>query len=226
MHTCVSIQRHQQISCAAAFQWRCKSDEVCVCSLSLWPCICCLIFYAFDTLVRSGFFFPRCYVMINLPLGTWRPLAPQRIWRTLCAIPACFSSLPHTKRAFVFLSHFGRWARLCPSFCLSDSWLLFGREITTNLADQTQTSCCYFKANFTHFRYFLPFCFQLCAVGVNLIILQNSSCMCIPVPIHVSVCVQRERKWKHWSIFKTSGSISTHLFRDPEKLSSLPHIVT
>lgn len=103
MHTCVSIQRRQQISYAVAFQWRCKSDAVCVCSLSLWPCIRCLIFCAFDTLVRSGFFFPRCYVMINLPLGTWRPLAPQRIWRTLCAIPACFSFSPTYKTGICIL---------------------------------------------------------------------------------------------------------------------------
>lgn len=79
-----------------------------MCPLFFQLCSHCLVFCAFDTLVRLEFFFffffflAPCYVMINLPLGTWRPLAPQRIWRTLCAIPACLDFLSHIQNGHLY----------------------------------------------------------------------------------------------------------------------------
>lgn len=106
-----------------------RNDAVCVCSHSLRPCIHCLIFCAFDTLVRSGFFFPRCYVMINLPLRHMTaPSASEDLKDFVCnpRLP-CFL-YPHTKRAFVFLSRFGPAERDCvpalasliPGYCLEE----------------------------------------------------------------------------------------------------------
>lgn len=48
-------------------------------------------------------FFPQSYVTINLPLGTWWPLAPLRIWGTLCAIPACLAFSPTYKTGICIL---------------------------------------------------------------------------------------------------------------------------
>lgn len=89
--------------------------------------------------IWSSFSFSlRCYVTINLPPGTWRPLAPQRIWRTFCEQS---HSLPHfslshmTKQAFVFLSHFGPPSKTV-SQLFASSRLLFARELTQNLPKQ------------------------------------------------------------------------------------------
>lgn len=168
-----------------------------MCSLSLRPCIHCLIFCAFDTLVRSGFFFPRCYVMINLPLGTWRPLAPQRIWRTLCAIPACLAFSPTYKTGICILIPLWPlsetvsqlFASLIPGYCLEEK----SHQISP-------TGSCYFELIFS---YFLPTAWGRGQCG-NHTELWPHVCSCTSV----CVCVQpgKERKgkkksteafWKH-----------------------------
>lgn len=168
-----------------------------MCSLSLRPSIHRLIFCAFDTLVRSGCFFSA--VLCHDQFTARHMTGPQRLggFEGLCvqSQPASLS-LPHTKRAFVFLSRFGRRARLCPSFRLSDSRLLFGREIAPNLAEQTPSGSFYFEANLAGFRsppatppppILLPTAWGWGQSG-NL----SKLCMCGPVCVDAHVCVCRE----------------------------------
>lgn len=93
----------------------------------------CLVFILFFFLllvpltrlyIWSSFSFsPRCYVTINLPPGTWRPVAPRRIWRTFCeqshSLPRFFLSLPHNKTGICILIPLwpAEWDRV-PAFCL------------------------------------------------------------------------------------------------------------
>lgn len=76
-------------------QPRCYNSALRVCSLSPRPLhpLPHLLCRWHACTFWAPLFFRRCYVMINLPLGTWRPLAPQRIWRTLCAILGCLDFL-------------------------------------------------------------------------------------------------------------------------------------
>lgn len=119
--------------------------SVCVPFLS-GPASTASSFVAVTRLYVQSSFFPRCYVMINLPLGTWRPLAPQRIWRTLCAIPACLASSPTYKMGICVLIPL--WplsetvsqllASLIPGYCLE-------RESQQISANRNQTDVTIFR---------------------------------------------------------------------------------
>ncbi len=167
--------------------------SVCVPFLSVpfRPCIHCLIFCAFDTLVRSGFFFPRCYVIINLPLGTWRPLAPQRIWRTLCAIPACLAFSPTYKTGIcIFIP---LWPQSEIVSQLSPLWfqvIVWKRNHTKSRPADTNWQLLHWGKSGS-FSNSPPFTlFQLHEVRVSLVILQNPCCLC------ACMYVQSERKVK------------------------------
>lgn len=108
-------------------------------SFFLLLCSHCLVFCGSDTLVcfEVFSFFVLCYVMINLPLGTWRPRVPQRIWRTLCAIPACLDFLSHIQNGHLYsypILATELVSQLCFFFFLLPGYYLEDRshQITTN----------------------------------------------------------------------------------------------
>lgn len=74
------------------------------------------------------------------------PCASRDLKDFVC-IPSLPRFLSHIQNGhFVFISHFGHWARLCRRFCLSESRLLFGGGIAPNLAKQTPTGSSYVAA--------------------------------------------------------------------------------
>lgn len=142
-------------------------------------------------------FFPQSYVTINLPLGTWWPLAPLRIWGTLCAIPACLAFSPTYKTGICILIPLWPLSETVSLFCLSDSRLLFGREIS----EQTSSGSCYFEAISQ-----LVFSCVLLSTQLRLF-------ACAHMRACVSVWAQKGEKQR--SILKTSGSISAHFVQGP-----------
>lgn len=201
--------------------------SVCVPFLS-GPASTASSFVPLTRLYVLGSFFPRCYVMINLPLGTWWPLAPQRILRTLCAILAWLAFSPTYKTGICILILLWPLSEIVSQ--LLPLWfqaIVWKRNCTESRRADTNWQLPILRQISLIFAILFPYCFKLCEVGGGAIWQSYWLYVFVCVYAWLSVCVHTEReREKHWSSLKTSGSISAHLFRDPEKLSSLPHMVT
>jgi len=185
-------------------------------ALHLLPHLLCL----WHACMFRVLFFPQCYVMINLPLGTWRSPAPQRIWRTLCAIPACLDFSPTYKMGICILIPLWPlsetvsqlFASLIPGYCLEEE--SHHISLNRNQADVAILRRIVFIFNISY---------HSVSNCVRLALLYMSVFMCVSM----SVYPQTDRKKiKIVTIFQTSVSHRAQLVRDQEKQCSLRQIMT
>lgn len=157
------------------------------------------------------------------------PLRLRGFETTLCAIPSLLFShfLSHIQNGHLYFyptlaserDCVPAFASLIPGYCLDGK----SRRVSPS---RRQLAAPILSQIWLIFAGFCPPCFPAvwgqgqCS---NLTELKQHVCAFV-VCIHICVWAGRGRTKRHWTILETSGPISAHLFRDPEKLSSLPHM--
>lgn len=145
----------------------------------------------FRLLLFFFFFFPlpRCYVVINLLLGTWRPPAPRGDLRDFVCNLSPPHFLSHIQNGHLYLYPALATERDCiPAFASPIPGYCLVEESYQIPASRHQLAALILRRKISLFFFPLPLAFRVPEVRVNVVIIPKSTC------VYLFVCAKREKE--------------------------------